>query len=80
MGALAASVAWAVTHDEKKSPPSLSQAGGFLVEVQFGKGERGSYPPTLTLRSRLKCHRSTTAPFYHAGIGLQQTGKLYPSL
>lgn len=43
--------------------PALSQAGGSFFEVQFGKGERGSYPPALTLRSRLKCHRSTTAPF-----------------
>ena len=41
----------------------LDRRAGRSFEVQFGKGERGSYPPTLTLRSRLKCHRSTTAPF-----------------
>ena len=43
MSALAVSVAGAMMHGEKKSPPSLSQAGGFLVGT-IGKGERGSYP------------------------------------
>ena len=48
MSALVALAAGAMMHGEKKSPPSLSQAGRFLVEVQLAKGGQGSYPPTLT--------------------------------
>ena len=43
MSALVALAAGAMMHGEKKSPPSLSQAGGFLVGT-IGKGEQGSYP------------------------------------
>lgn len=44
MGALAVSVAGAMMHGEKKSPPSLSQAGGFLVEVQLAKANGAPTP------------------------------------
>lgn len=44
LSALAVSVAGAMMHGEKKSPPSLSQAGGFLVEVQLAKANGAPTP------------------------------------